>query len=216
VTSRKGRAEYRIRARGVAAHAGSAHAEGINAIGGLCRAIGAAEQLTDYARGLTVNVGAIRGGTVVNRVPHMAEADLEIRAFEPETLANACSAIESLAAPLEGAHRKACIEVECLGKSPAWPTQAATERLFAVWDQVGASLGLRVERTARGGLSDANYLWSLGPTLDGLGPSGGNAHCSECSADGSRVPEYVEMDSFVPKALWNLLSLRALLEDSGT
>jgi glutamate carboxypeptidase len=52
----------------------------------------------------------------------------------------------------------------------------------------------------RGGLSDANYLAHLGPTLDGLGPSGGCAHCSERSADGSKTPEFVETASFIPKA----------------
>jgi glutamate carboxypeptidase len=60
-------------------------------------------------------------------------------------------------------------------------------------------------------LSDANYLCHLGPTLDGLGPGGANAHCSERSADGSKTPEYVEPDSFVPKTALNVLALLRLL-----
>ena len=47
--------------------------------------------------------------------------------------------------------------------------------------------------------------------MDGLGPSGANAHCSEHTADGSKVPEYVEPSSFVPKTALNLLALRSLL-----
>ena len=64
----------------------------------------------------------------------------------------------------------------------------------------------------RGGLSDANYLCDLGPTLDGLGPSGANAHASERSADGTKVPEYVDVPSFVPKAALNALAIVALVQ----
>ncbi len=43
------------------------------------------------------------------------------------------------------------------------------------------------------GLSDGNLIWDVVPTLDGLGPSGDNDHCSERSADGSKLPEYVDV-----------------------
>jgi glutamate carboxypeptidase len=64
-------------------------------------------------------------------------------------------------------------------------------------------MGLSVLDEARGGLSDANYFGAVWPTLDGLGPSGQNAHCSERSADGKKVPELLERDSVLPKALLN-------------
>ena len=48
VTARKGRAEYRITAEGRAAHAGSAHHEGINAIVALTSAVKAVAELTDH------------------------------------------------------------------------------------------------------------------------------------------------------------------------
>jgi glutamate carboxypeptidase len=86
VTARKGRAEYRLRAEGIAAHAGSAYLEGINAIVALSRVLLQAHEITDHRRGLTLNIGSIRGGTVVNRIPHEARADLEIRAFDPAVL----------------------------------------------------------------------------------------------------------------------------------
>jgi glutamate carboxypeptidase len=212
VTARKGRAEYRLQARGVAAHAGSAHAEGVNAIVGLSGAVERVARFTDYARGLTLNVGSIRGGSVVNRVPHEACAELEIRAFDPGVLQHACGAVEGLETPLCREQSLSEITVECLGKSPAWPAHPETEALFEIWQSAAMQAGLKVQNTARGGLSDANYLWHLGPTLDGLGPSGANAHCSERSADGTRTPEYVEIDSFVPKALLNLLALGRMLE----
>jgi len=64
----------------------------------------------------------------------------------------------------------------------------------------------------RGGLSDADHLSHLGATLDGLGPFGGNAHCSERTADGSKLPEYVDPGSFVPKAVMNALALLGMGE----
>ena len=68
-------------------------------------------------------------------------------------------------------------------------------------------MGLTTVSVPRGGLSDANHLSHLGPTLDGLGPFGGNAHCSERSDDGSKLPEFVEPESLVAKAVMNALAL---------
>jgi glutamate carboxypeptidase len=61
-------------------------------------------------------------------------------------------------------------------------------------------------------LSDGNGIWDAVPTLDGLGPWGDNDHCSERSADGSKLPEYVEISSFVPKALLNVAAIVRLWE----
>jgi glutamate carboxypeptidase len=199
VTGRKGKADYRVTAVGRAAHAGSYHAEGRNAIVALSEAVGRLAALTDYARGRTVNVGAIRGGTVVNRVPHEAVAALEMRAFDDRVFAEAVAAIESLAGP-SAAVPGVVLSVEPTGQTPAWPGDAGTARLLDRFRQAAAAQCASVVSERRGGLSDANYLAHLGPTLDGLGPSGGNAHCSERSADGSKTPEYVETASFIPKA----------------
>ena len=208
VTARKGRAEYRISARGTAAHAGSEHRSGVNAIVALTEPVQAAARLTDYAAELTVNIGSIQGGTVTNRVPHEAWADLEMRAFDPARLAKAGKAVECFAHP--AGHGNAAIEVKCLGTSPAWPDDERTRNLARHWLVAASELPLPVKLVKRGGLSDANYLCGLGPTLDGLGPSGGNAHCSERSADGVKLPEYVDVGSFVPKAALNALAIARL------
>ncbi|MDZ4288283.1 MAG: M20/M25/M40 family metallo-hydrolase [Prosthecobacter sp.] len=210
VTSRKGRAEYRISCTGRAAHAGSSHAEGINAVVELARVLPQAADLTDYAREVTVNIASIRGGTVLNRVPHEAAADLEIRAFDPGVMREVENGLLALAGLTPTG---AAIAVQCLGHTPAWPGGPDTEALVRDWQAAAEGLGLRVVPVSRGGLSDANYLCDLGPTLDALGPFGGNAHCSESSADGSKVPEFVDPGSLVPKAALNVLALQRLLED---
>jgi glutamate carboxypeptidase len=95
-----------------------------------------------------------------------------------------------------------------LSRSHPWPRNPGSDALLATWQEAGRSIGIHVEPEARGGLSDGNQLWDLCPTLDGLGPSGDNDHCSERSADGSKLPEYVTPSSLVPKALLNTLALQ--------
>jgi len=204
VTSRKGRLEYRITCNGRAAHAGSNHAVGINAVVELARLLPRIHALTNLDRGLTVNVASMHGGTVLNRVPHLAVVELEMRAFKPEVLADAAVALESMAGRTEAG---AEIVIECLGTTAAWPGGPATDALFSAWQKAGEALQLSVHPMARGGLSDANYLCTLAPTLDAMGPSGGNAHCSERALDGSKLPEFVDRDNFVPKVVMNVLAL---------
>src|SRR5262249_29700490 len=73
ITARKGTGSVKVSARGVAAHAGNAHDKGANAIWALARFIDRAQQITDYARGVTVNVGKVSGGDAKNTVPDHAE-----------------------------------------------------------------------------------------------------------------------------------------------
>lgn len=211
VTSRKGRAEYRIHASGRGAHAGSSHHTGANAIVALSHAAVKAASITDYTRELTLNVATVRGGTVLNRVPHDAELDLEVRAYDPEMMRLADETLLGLAGESQEV-KGARIRVECVGRTAAWPATEHARAVFRHWHEAAGPLGMRVKPVSRGGLSDANYLCDLGPTLDGLGPAGANAHCSEYSVDGSKTPEYVEPSSFVPKALLNLLAIQRLLD----
>jgi glutamate carboxypeptidase len=207
VTSRKGRAEFTISAEGRGAHAGNYHKQGANAIVQLSHAIARIAELTDYTQQLTFNVGHVAGGSVVNRVPHFAEARLEMRAFTPEAFETGLQRMQALngfssVASLDGF--PSVVKVEQVSSSTPWPRNPATERLFDLWSAAAETLGQSVKPEARGGLSDGNLLWQHVPTLDGLGPAGGNAHCSERSVDGAKEPEYVLAPSFVPKAMLNI------------
>ncbi|MBL9130884.1 MAG: M20/M25/M40 family metallo-hydrolase [Verrucomicrobiaceae bacterium] len=208
VASRKGRSTWRLRAAGKAAHAGSQHGAGINAIDALALALPRIAALTDTASERTVNLGFIHGGTVVNRVPHEAEAEWECRATTPAALKIADAFFASLSGP---AANGAVLTAERTGFTSPWPGGDEVVALFAHWERAAARMGLQAVAVPRGGLSDANHLWRLGPTLDGLGPSGGNAHCSERSADGAKLPEYLETASLVPKAVMNALALAEML-----
>jgi glutamate carboxypeptidase len=205
VTSRKGRSTWRLSASGRAAHAGSAHGEGINAIDALAAALPAVAALTSPDGARTVNIGRIDGGTVVNRVPHEAFAEWECRSDDPALLEEADAFFASLSGSSPNGAGLLAVRT---GHTPAWPGGPATEDLLGRWQAAAAAL---VEEgavgVARGGLSDANHLGHLGPTLDGLGPWGGNAHCSERSADGTKTPEFLVLSSLVPKAAINALAL---------
>jgi glutamate carboxypeptidase len=103
------------------------------------------------------------------------------------------------------------VRVEVTSRTRPWPRNPASDRLLEIFQHEGAGLGLRIAEEARGGLSDANHLWDLVPTLDGLGPSGANAHCPEHSADGSKEQEYASRSTFVPKALLSALAVLRLI-----
>jgi glutamate carboxypeptidase len=216
VAARKGRATWRITVTGRGAHAGGKHPYGANAIVQLARTVEKIQGLTDYQRDLTFNVAMISGGTVTNRVPHEAVADGEFRTFKPEVFAQAKSALLALAGPgsvSSPVDKYACeIQVEIRSESRPWPRNPGTDRLLEIWKKAGAQLGIAVGEELRGGLSDGNYLWDVLPTIDGLGPWGDNDHCSERNPDGSKLPEYVEASSFVPKAALNTLAIVQMME----
>jgi glutamate carboxypeptidase len=215
VVTRKGMAVYRVTVDGRAAHAGTAHASGANAIVQLARTIDQIAGFTDYDRQITFNVGTVAGGTVVNRVPHFASAFVEMRAFDLQVFQEGMA--KMLALPEQADISSATdeftcqIRVEVMRTMPAWPHNPQTKQLFSLWREAGEQTGIQVVPEERGGLSDGNYLWQHVPTLDGLGPSGGNAHCSERSADGSKDQEYADSASFIPKALLNTLGILSLV-----
>ena len=210
VSARKGRATFFIDVEGRGAHAGSQLRSGVNAIAELARLVLEIEKITDFAAGLTVNIGSIRGGTVMNRVPHEAHAEFEMRAFDPALYAATRQRILDLAGP--GKIPGSTIRVTVDHETVPWPRNAATDRLIEIWKRTGEALGMKLRSQVRGGLSDGNVLWSDFPTLDGLGPRGEHSHCSEQSADGSKVQEWVDASSFTPKALLNATAILALLK----
>ena len=103
------------------------------------------------------------------------------------------------------------IRVHVRDENGPWPRNVQTDALSSIWQQTAESLGFRFKTEERGGLSDGNLLWDIFPTLDGLGPRGDDCHCSEQSADGSKQQEWVDVTSFVPKAVLNCCAIERLL-----
>ena len=220
VVARKGRAAWRVTVSGRGAHAGGKHRQGANAIVQLGKTVERIAALTDYSRDLTFNIGTVSGGTVLNRVPHEAFAEGEFRAFKSEAYQSGKESLLALAGPGEvrsPVDGYVCqVKVEILEERRPWERNPRTEQLYGVWEAAGAELGIDVGRDERGGLSDANLIWDTVPTLDGLGPWGDNDHCSERSADGSKLPEFVEVTSFVPKAVLNAAAILELVNSGAS
>jgi glutamate carboxypeptidase len=201
VVARKGMVNFRVTVEGKAAHAGTGFWHGRNAILDAARIALDLAALSDRDRDLTVNVGVVSGGTVTNRVPHLCVLQGEVRVFDPAVLREGMVRVQEVVA--SGPAR-----LEFFDELPAWPRNPASDHLLGVWRKAGERIGLRVEAERRAGLSDGNLLWNWAPTLDGLGPVGGNCHCSQRGPDGTSQ-EYAVRSSFVPKAL---LTATALLE----
>jgi glutamate carboxypeptidase len=217
VTSRKGRAEYLVSVEGRGAHAGNYHKQGANAIVQLADTIKKIASFTNYAQQITFNVGVVNGGSVVNRVPHHAEAFVEMRAFSPTVFETGFQMMLSLngSTTITSHDGFPCqVFIEALSRTAPWPQNQLTDHLYEIWSRAACAIGTKVFPEERGGLSDGNFLWQYIPVLDGLGPSGTNAHCSERSADGSKDQEYVLLSSFVPKALLNIVAILRLVEAS--
>ena len=219
VVARKGRAQFRVEVAGRGAHAGSRHTEGANAIAELARLVPLLEAITDPAREITANVGFVQGGEAINRVPHAAVLEGELRAYSPENLAAAEAAVLALngpgvvAAVADGYRCR--VRAAITGHTSAWPENDGSRRLLAAYTRAGACLSARVVSERRGGLSDGNLLVPHLPTIDGLGPYGGNAHASEWNDDPGepKRPEFLDPASLLPKALLNLVALAELAKE---
>ena len=214
---RKGSANMRVYVEGRGAHAGSRHREGANAIVEIAQVIDQIARLTDYSRELTVNVGSIKGGGPANRVPHFAQCEVNIRAFDEAILQagiDAMFALENEPASVRAVSDGfACrVKVQLLNRNPAWPQSARTDDLIELWMQAAHRLGLTLRAEPRGGLSDGNYLARFVPTLDGLGPFGLNGHSSERNPDGSKLPEYAVVSSFLEMGAINVAAIRELAD----
>jgi len=191
ITARKGAGGFRVDATGRAAHSGLAHERGVNAIAALAIMIGRIEALTDYERGVTLNVGLIEGGTSTNTVPAQAHARLDARYERPEDRDAIGEALRAaVEEPLPG--RLAAAELSLSGRfhRPAMVATDANRALLARYAEHALEAGLRAgEAPLQGGGSDANLLASHGiPCIDGLGPAGQGVHRidEECSLSSLR------------------------------
>jgi glutamate carboxypeptidase len=187
-TARKGIGEIKLRVQGVAAHAGSDHEKGRNAIEELAYHILSAQKLTDYSRGTTVNVGLIGGGTRTNVVPDDAWADVDFRVTTLDEVERLQSWVNGLESHIAGTRVQASLMLD----RPPMPHDALMAQTYNRARLIAAGIGLALEEGSTGGGSDANFVAQFGvPVLDGLGGVGDGAHSER---------EYVLEDSLAERA----------------
>jgi glutamate carboxypeptidase len=186
-TQRKGSASFRLRARGTASHAGADFARGANAILEISKRLLEAAAQTDLSRGVTVNVGTVRGGTRANVVPDEAVAEIDARF---RTLADG-EAVRGALESMRPSDPRVSLEVEGSAFYPPLERGPHVESAFRAAKAAAATLGLPpLEEVATGGASEASFAAALGvPTLDGLGADGDGAHALHENVLLSSLPE---------------------------
>ena len=188
VSARKGVTTAAIRLRGRAAHAGVEPERGRSALLAAARLLLALQGLNDPARGTTVNVGVLRGGSRPNVVPEFAELEVDVRAVALEAQERVEGAVRELVARpwVEGvvAGLHLAREHAPMERTPA------TERLVALACELAAELGFDLRDASTGGCSDANTIAALAvPTLEGWGGGGGDDHSEREWIELATIPE---------------------------
>ena len=174
-TARKGVGDYHIQVIGKASHAGLDFQKGANAIVELARQIEKISRFTDLKKGLTVNVGIIRGGSRTNVVPPDALADVDVRISRLKDAA----AIDRKIRALRPFDRRCRLRITGGINRPPMERTPGVAALYTKAKAIARAFGWNLAEAAVGGGSDGNFTASLGiPTLDGLGAVGDGAHAS--------------------------------------
>jgi glutamate carboxypeptidase len=172
VTGRKGVARFEVFVTGLPAHAGSRPQDGRSAIRELANVIQALEAMTDLKRGVTVNVGVVRGGTKPNVIPEQAYAEVDLRVMTIADADEFVPKILNLKSKTEGVTVKVTGELN----RPPYEKGNAGAALYEHARTLAGEIGFDLVDTSSGGGSDGNFTAPFTATLDGLGVDGEGAH----------------------------------------
>src|SRR3954447_9719604 len=172
VTGRKGVGRFEVFITGMPAHAGARPQDGRSGIRELANVIGTLEAMTDLTRGVTVNVGVVRGGSKPNVIPESAYAEVDLR------ITSFADADEFVAKILGLKSRSEGVSVQVVGglNRPPYEKSNAGAALFEHAKGLAADIGFELADTFTGGGSDGNFTAPFTATLDGLGVDGEGAH----------------------------------------
>jgi glutamate carboxypeptidase len=172
VTGRKGVGRFEVFIKGVPAHAGTRPQDGRSAIRELANVISTLEAMNDLSRGITVNVGLVRGGTRPNVIAEEAYAEVDLR------VPSMADADELVARILGLQSRSEGVSVKIVGElnRPPYEKSNAGAALFEHAKTLAAEIGFELADTSTGGGSDGNFTAAHTATLDGLGVDGEGAH----------------------------------------
>jgi glutamate carboxypeptidase len=172
VTGRKGVARFEIYIKGVPSHAGTRPEDGRSAIRELGNIIQTLEAMNDLKRGVTVNVGVVRGGTKPNVIAEEAYAEVDMRV---PTIADSDELVPKI---LNLKSRTEGVSVKVVGElnRPPYEKGNAGAALYEHAKTLAAEIGFDLVDTFTGGGSDGNFTAPHTATLDGLGVDGKGAH----------------------------------------
>ncbi len=192
VIGRKGGVVFKAAVHGIAAHAGNNPRQGRSAIWEMAKKIDDIQNMTDWDKGITFNVGTIKGGTVSNAIPDYCEVEGDIRFQDPdisplvkEELLKALNHTY-----IEGTKTELLLYHE--GMLPMKMTEE-NRKLFEFVKKTGEENGIPVsEGKLVGGGSDSGYVVYAGvPTVCAMGVKGRFNHTRD---------EYALKDSLFERA----------------
>jgi glutamate carboxypeptidase len=169
VSARKGALWRTLYLHGRPAHAGADTALGRSAVSALAREILRIEGLVDGRPDMTSVVTTVQAGDSANTVPGEARATIDIRSGVAADLEHADAELER-PSPYDGVRAE-------LSDRGTWPPMPVAEELVRIALGHARDLGLDIGTELSGGVSDGCWTGAWGiPTLDGLGPVGGDDH----------------------------------------
>jgi len=189
VSARKGIADYEVTITGRAAHAGVEPEKGRSAIVEAARQVLALHALNGRWPSLTLNAGVIEGGSRPNVVAAACRLELDVRAASASEFDLAVAEVRNIVThpTLDGVSA----ELRQSAFHPPMERTAGNARIAELAIAIAGEMGFELHEALTGGASDANTTTAAGlPSLDGLGPIGGDDH----SAD-----EWLDLSSVVPR-----------------
>jgi glutamate carboxypeptidase len=172
-TERKGVGHFDLKVTGVASHAGVDFEAGHSAVLEMAKLVQKVSAFSNLERGMTVNVGVVRGGTRSNVVAAECHAEVDVRIAK----AGDAKRVERMFKSLNTEDKACKLTVSGGINRPPMERKSGTIALFRQAQKLGLEMGFNLEEAATGGGSDGNFTAGIGiPTLDGMGAVGGGAH----------------------------------------
>ena len=192
VIGRKGGVVFKAAVHGIAAHAGNNPRQGRSAIWEMAKKIDDIQNMTDWDKGITFNVGTIKGGTVSNAIPDYCEVEGDIRFQDPDISPFVKEELLKVLnhTYIEGTKTELLLYHE--GMLPMKMTED-NKKLFEFVKKTGEENGIPVSKGKLvGGGSDSGYVVYAGvPTVCAMGVKGRFNHTRD---------EYALKDSLFERA----------------
>lgn len=196
---RKGAGNFKLIARGKAAHVGRAFKDGASAILAVSDFIQAANKLNSES--VIINFGKVEGGGPLNVVPELASLGINIRIENNEDMVSVENQLNEI---IEEINQEKDIELKLHGKFNRKPKipNAKLEELYNLIASCAEELKLPISKKDTGGCCDGNNLYEHGlVNIDTLGVRGGKIHSAE---------EFVCLDSIEERVDLSLAILTRL------
>lgn len=204
VSERKGTGTFTVIVHGKAAHSGRNFDAGRNAILHTAKIATAIDSLNGVHKGVTINIGRIRGGDAVNVVPDLCVMRVNVRVSNAEEQAWIESEMGRIQKEWDRPDQGFRVEFE--GGIFAQPK--TLDDAVMPWikrtESVLHSLGETSLWKPSGGASDGNKLSGLGlPNIDTFGPEGDLLHSDQ---------EWIRLSSLPRKAQLSCMMINSIFE----